>query len=64
MEAIFCIVLSYIVIRYWWKNDTDEPRDESRRNTVKARWDRKRRRKITTDEVITVILPTINNDGK
>ena len=61
MDAIFCIVLSYIVLRIWWKSNKN-PTPEHRRNTVKNKWERKKR--LTTDEVITVVIPTINNDGK
>lgn len=84
MEAFFCITLSIIVLYMFWRSQTAKPDPrELRRNTVKARWDRKRikaeklkqeaaaarkadkeRRKQKDVELITVILPTINNDGK
>jgi len=43
MEAFFAITLSIIILYMWWRSETREidPR-ELRRNTVKARWDRKR----------------------
>lgn len=43
MDAFFGITLSIIVLSMWWRSQTREidPR-ELRRNTVKARWDRKR----------------------
>lgn len=41
MDAFFCVVLSIIVLRMWWRSETRkiDPR-ELRRNTVKSRWDR------------------------
>lgn len=65
MDPVFCVILSTIVIRSWWKNrdsETSGPGDG--RNTIMNRWDRKtaaKNRRLTTDEVITVVLPTINN---
>lgn len=43
MDAFFAITLSIIVLYFWRRSETREidPR-ELRRNTVKARWDRKR----------------------
>lgn len=86
MDAFFGITLSAIVLYLWWRSETRKPDPrELRRNTVKARWDRKRikaeklkqeaklarktaremeKRKQADTELITVILPTINNDGK
>ena len=61
MDAFFCITLSAIVLRKWWKSGKN-PTPEHRRNTVKNRWERKK--KLTTDEIITVVIPTIENDGK
>lgn len=58
MDAIFCIVLSFIVIRWWWKYDEDA---YDGRNTVKNRF-RKRKRKLTDEELIAAVLPTINKD--
>ena len=84
MDAFFGITLSAIVLYLWWRSETRKPDPrELRRNTVKARWDRKRikaeklkqdtklarkaakemeERKQKDTELITVILPTINND--
>jgi len=84
MDAFFSIVLSAIVLRMFFKsNNKESDPHELRRNTVKARWDRKRikaeklkqeeklARKTLRDiekqkqkdaELISVILPTINND--
>lgn len=86
MDAFFGITLSAIVLYLWWQSETRKPDpSELRRNTVKARWDRKRikaeklkqeaklarktaremeKRKQADTELITVIMPTINNDGK
>jgi hypothetical protein len=83
MEAFFAITLSIIVIRKYLRSGTAEPDPrELNRNTVKARWDRKRikaeklkqeaaaarkadkERRKQAEEIITVVLPTINNDGK
>lgn len=84
MDAFFGITLSIIVLYIWWRSETRkvDPR-ELRRNTVKARWDRKRikaeklkqearasrklakeidRQKQVDTELISVIIPTINND--
>lgn len=43
MDAFFGITLSALVLYMWWRSETRkiDPR-ELRRNTVKARWDRKR----------------------
>lgn len=83
MDAFFGITLSIIVLYIWWRSETKkvDPR-ELRRNTVKARWDRKRikaeklkqearasrklakeidRQKQADTELISVIIPTINN---
>lgn len=62
IDWILCIVLSYIVIRMYWKDQQLPRQIEHRRNTVKNRFAKKRR--ITDEELITVVLPTINNDGK
>ena len=84
MEAFFAITLSIFVISKFLKSETKKPDDyELRRNTVKARWDRKRikaeklkqeakmaektrrefeKQKQEDAELISVILPTINND--
>jgi len=84
MEAIWAIVLSSIILVKWLKSETKEiDKKELRRNTVKARWDRKRikaeklkqeaksarkahkepeKQKQKDAELISVILPTINND--
>lgn len=84
MDAFFGITLSIIVLFMFWRSETRKPDPrELRRNTVKARWDRKRikaeklkqeaklarkaakeRQKQQDAELITVILPTISNDGK
>lgn len=82
MDIFFAITLSIIVLFMWWRSKTRkiDPR-ELRRNTVKARWDRKRvkaekfkqeaelarkaskeRQKQDDDELISVILPTIDHD--
>lgn len=82
MDAFFGITLSVIVLYIWWRSETKkiDPK-ELRRNTVKARWDRKRikaerlrqeqkmarkaareNRKQRDTELISVIIPTINND--
>lgn len=43
MDAFFGITLSIIVLFMWWRSQTRKPDPrELRRNTVKARWDRKR----------------------
>ena len=43
MDAFFGITLSIIVLYVWWRSETRKPDPrELRRNTVKARWDRKR----------------------
>jgi hypothetical protein len=43
MDAFWAITLSIIVLYIWWRSETAEPDPrELRRNTVKARWDRKR----------------------
>ena len=83
MDAFFGITLSIIILYIWWRSETKkvDPR-ELRRNTVKARWDRKRikaeklkqearasrklakeidRQKQADTELISVIIPTINN---
>ena len=84
MDAFFGITLSAIVLYLWWRSETRKPDPrELRRNTVKARWDRKRikaeklkrevklarkaareleKRKQEDIELISVIIPTINND--
>ncbi len=82
MDAFFGITLSIIVLLMWWRSQTRKPDPrELRRNTVKARWDRKRikaeklkqeaklarkaareRRKQEYVELISVIIPIINND--
>ena len=82
MDAFFGITLSVILLYIWWRSETKkiDPK-ELRRNTVKARWDRKRikaerlrqeqkmarkaareNRKQRDTELISVIIPTINND--
>lgn len=85
MEDFFCILFTIIVLTMWFRSQTRkiDPR-ELRRNTVKARWDRKRikaerlkqaaklarkaarerQQREEDEELITVILPTINNDDK
>jgi hypothetical protein len=85
MDAFFGITLSAIVLYLWWRSETRKPDPrELRRNTVKARWDRKRikaeklkrevklarkaareleKRKQEDIELISVIIPTINNDA-
>ncbi len=43
MDASFGITLSIIVLYVWWRSETRKPDPrELRRNTIKARWDRKR----------------------
>lgn len=43
MDAFFGIILSAIILYLWGRSQTKEPQpSEIRRNTVKARWDRKR----------------------
>ena len=86
MDAFFGITLSAIVLYLWRRSETRKPDPrELRRNTVKARWDRKRikaeklkqearqarkaaremeKQKQADVELISVIIPTINNDGK
>ncbi len=85
MDAFWAITLSVIVLYIWWRSETAMPNPKGlRRNTVKARWGRKRlrneklqqgaalARKVDevslkqkqAEEVITVIIPTIHNDGK
>ena len=85
MDAFFGITLSAIVLYLWWRSETRKPDPrELRRNTVKARWDRKRikaeklkrevklarkaareleKRKQEDIELISVTIPTINNDA-
>lgn len=82
MDAFFGITLSVIVLFMWRRSKTAKPDPhELRRNTVKARWDRKRikaeklkqeaalaqktareKQKQEDLELISVIVPTINND--
>lgn len=84
MDAFWGITLSIIVLYMWWRSGTvDVKPDELQRNTIKARWDRKRiryeklkqevamarkedkvMRKKQAEELIAVIIPTINNDDK
>ena len=86
MDAFFGKTLSAIVQYLWRRSETRKPDPrELRRNTVKARWDRKRikaekleqearqarkaaremeKQKQADVELISVIIPTINNDGK
>jgi hypothetical protein len=83
MDAFWGITLSILVIYLWWRSETAKPDpSELRRNTVKARWDRKRikaekqkqeankaqkdseEKRKQAEELITVIIPTITNDGK
>ena len=59
MDTVFCIVLSYIVIRMWWKSGHSE---NDGRNTVKNRFRKRKQRRLTDEEFISVIFPTINND--
>lgn len=64
MEAFWCIVLSFFVIKAFIKSERNKKEERRSRNTVKERWDRIERRKQRekeADELITVILPTINN---
>ena len=84
MEAFFAITLSIFLISKFGRSKTKRTNaQELNRNTVKARWDRKRikaekikqeeksarkadkeleRQKQKDVELISVILPTINND--
>lgn len=84
MEAFFGITLSIIALSAWWRSENKKPDPrELHRNTVKARWDRKRikaerlkqeakqarkdakeieKQKQADVELISVIIPTINND--
>ena len=84
MDAFFGITLSVIVLYIWCRSETKKPNPrELRRNTVKARWDRKRikaerlkqeakqarkhaketeKLKQADVELISVVIPTINND--
>ncbi len=83
MEAFFAITLSIIVLRKYLRSETSKPDPrELNRDTVKARWDRKRikeekrkqeakdarkadkEKRKQAEELITVVLPTIKNDGK
>ncbi|MCA9332198.1 hypothetical protein KC968_04675 [Candidatus Saccharibacteria bacterium] len=83
MEAFWAITLSAILISRALR-PKKPPQDELSRNTVKARWDRKRikadklkqqadaarkaererQKRQDAEELITVIMPTIQNDGK
>lgn len=83
MEAFWAITLSAILISRALR-PKKPPQDELNRNTVKARWDRKRikadklkqqadaarraererKKRQDAEELITVIIPTIQNDGK
>lgn len=56
MDWIICAILSYIVLRFWWKTDEDA---YDGRNTVKNRFRKRKQRKLTDDEIISVIIPTI-----
>lgn len=85
MDAFWGITLSVIVLYLWRRSETAKPDPrELSRNTVKARWDRKRikneklkqeanmtqkaererKKRQDAEELITVIIPTIHNDGK
>lgn len=85
MEAFWGITLSILVLYRFIRKGTAKPdQNELRRNTVKARWDRKRiraenlkqqtdvahtaeserRKRQDAEELITVVIPTIQNDGK
>ena len=84
MEAFFAITLSIYLISKFGRSKTKRTyTQELNRNTVKARWDRKRikaekqkqearlaqkanreieKQRQKDTELISVILPTINND--
>lgn len=67
MEAFFAITLSiYLISKFGRSKPKRTDAQELNRNTVKARWDRKRikadKQKQKDAELISVILPTINSD--
>lgn len=59
MDMFWGITLSIIVLNLWWKSRQPKDIDESRRNTVKNRF--RKRGRITDEEIITVIIPTIKD---
>lgn len=76
--AFFCITLSIIVLRWWWKNQTedDAPEAEVQQKTISTLGDKKaqeqikeaRKRRLETQkqadaELIATVLPVIN-DGE
>lgn len=86
MDAFWCILLSTIVLRWWWKRNKPlkqrivkeqpgldmeaarEMQQENNLNNEQKEKDRQRERDIAelrkqgyTDELIAVIMPTINN---
>lgn len=54
------LICLFIVLRIWWKSNQEI---DDGRNTVGNRFSKKKRnRKITDEELITVVFPTILND--
>lgn len=78
MNAFFGIILSVMVLRWWWKNNYAKPRkpripDVPTAPMVQPRSDAQRqrdkdaeelRKQGYSEELIATILPTINNDGR
>ena len=68
-DAFWCITLGLLILSAFWKHQRAKGVVE--RNTVKAKWDRKRSRKEEQEEkeerekeiaeIISVIIPTIDN---
>jgi len=65
MDAFFGITLSIIVLTMWWRSQTKEidPR-ELRRNTVKARWDRKRVKNEMQKQEAAAMRKTVSEQQK
>jgi hypothetical protein len=96
MDAIFCIVLSTLVLRSWWKShkplnraenyqeaktqpqtissfkkESDKTPEDIEAEKLQKEIEKRKNKDIAdlkrqgyTDELISVILPTINNDGR
>ena len=75
MDAFFCITLSILLLRWWWKNQDHTPKppkipDFPPSDTIEplTEADKQRNRDIAelkkqgyTDDLIAVILPQLNN---
>ena len=70
-DAFWCITLGLLILSAFWKHQRAKGVVERNRNTAKAKWDRKRSRKEEQEEkeerekeiaeIISVIIPTIDN---